>query len=104
GRVAAVPAEGLARGALDSGGVDPARSESLEMRLREIGADDAHDARARTGDERRSQSRVGSGATQHVAVLAAGHIEVVECDRTDDEEGIGAFHEQSLFVIGCTYR
>ena len=58
------------------------------MRLGEVGADDADDARAAAGDERRGERRVRRGAAEHVAVLAGGHVEIVEGDRADDEERI----------------
>ncbi len=62
------------------------------MRLGEIGADDADDARAIAGHERRCEASIGRRAAEHVAVLAGGHVEIVEGDGADDEKRIGAVH------------
>jgi hypothetical protein len=69
----------------------------VSTRCGEVGADDPHDARAAAGDERRGQRRVRRGAAEHVPELAGGHVEVVEGDRADDEERIGAIHREPRY-------
>ena len=93
GRVAAVPAERPARRRARRPAVSTPRARSSPRCASGKSApDDADDARAAAGDERGGERRVGRGAAEHVAVLAGGHVEIVEGDRADDEERIGAVH------------
>ena len=85
-RVAARPAEGLARRPLDAGRVYAARRERVDGAIGEIVADHRH--HAHRCEERGRQRRVGGRPANDVLGVLAGQLEVVEGHRPDDEDGV----------------
>ena len=84
-RVAPAPAERLAIGVLDAGGIDAALLQVLEDRCGEVVSDDTDEAHGR--QQRRGDRGVGGGASEDVIERTGRHLEIVERDGSNDEGG-----------------
>jgi len=82
------PAEGLAFDDLQSGEVDVAACEIIDVFLWEIVSDDAHEVYA--GEETGADRSVTGRAAEQVGVFGDGSLDGVECDGTYNENGHGA--------------
>jgi hypothetical protein len=82
--VAACPAEGLARRALEPREVDVAARKGFEVARRKIVSHDRDDANGRK--HRRRVGRIRRRSADHVLGGDGGQLEVVERHRADDEE------------------